>query len=342
MSLRKIRFVEGDLVQVEAYPIFEVKGVTHPPDRVVAFPRFVPDLSGDRKLGKTTYKKVYPISERYRLLEKRFPQYLVFDPIFGERLSEVPKEDIRVHYDPVTRLQELRESSRLGDLESAALHFSELLHKNGGVSWSKLGISGSLLAKLPTPRSDIDVIVYGKANCQKAYDALESAMKNGEAGVRAYTLKELRVLYDFRSQDTRMPFSSFVRSECRKVLQGKFLQYDYFIRCIVDWNEVGEEYGDNVYRKAGYAKIRGTVSDDSEAIFTPCRYLVEDVHVLSGDGASAVTEVASFRGRFCEQAQNGESVVAQGKVEKVQRKNGKVFFRLLLGGKPSDYLIPEG
>ncbi len=338
----KVNPREGDLIRTSQGWIFDIKGLIHPPGKVVAFPRFFPQEKGERIQEGTTYSKVYVLSERYRMLKERFPQYLVVDPIFGERLCEVPKEDIRVHYDPVTRLEELRDSSRLGDLESAALHFSELLHKNAGVPWSKLGVSGSLLVKLPTPRSDVDLTVYGKANCLKVYDALESAMKNGEAGIRAYTLKELRVLYDFRSQDTRMPFDSFVRSECRKVLQGKFLQYDYFIRCIVDWNEVGEEYGDNVYRKAGYAKIRGTVLDDSEAIFTPCRYLVEDVHVLSGDGGSAVTEVASFRGRFCEQAQNGESVVAQGKVEKVQRKNGKVFFRLLLGGKPSDYLIPEG
>jgi hypothetical protein len=333
---------EGDLLQTHDGLIFDVKGLAHPAERIVAFPRFVPDSSGDRKRKSVAYKKVYSISERYRLLEKWFPQYLVFDPIFGECLCEVPKEDVRVHYDPITRLQELRDSDRLDDLESDALRFSELLQKSAGVPWSKLGISGSLLAKLHTPRSDIDVIVYGRANCLKTYEALRSEMKSGEEGVRAYRLEELRVLYNFRSQDTRMPFESFIKSEHRKASQGKFLRHDYFIRCIVDWDEVGEKYGDIVYKEVGYAKIRAKVSDDSEAIFTPCRYTVEAVQVLSGEGGNAVTEVASFRGRFCEQALMGEVIVAQGKVEKVQRKNGEAFFRLLLGSKPSDFMALEG
>jgi len=54
-----------------------------------------------------------------------------------------------------------------------------------------------------------------------------------------------------------------------------------------------------------------------------------------------VSEIASFRGRFCEQAGEGETVIAQGKVEKVQKKNSDTFFRLLLGGKPSDFMVLE-
>jgi len=48
----------------------------------------------------------------------------------------------------------------------------------------------------------------------------------------------------------------------------------------------------------------------------------------------------SFLGRFCEQAKKGERVRAQGKVEHVRdyRKNNE-YFRLLIGNKPSDYMI---
>jgi len=56
---------------------------------------------------------------------------------------------------------------------------------------------------------------------------------------------------------------------------------------------------------------------------------------------SSLKEITSFRGRFCEQAEKGEIVTAQGKVEKVVEKDGTEFFRLILGAKPSDFMISK-
>jgi predicted nucleotidyltransferase len=337
-----MRSREGDLVQTRCKSIFDVKGLVHPPDRVIAFPRFIPDSKGNRRRKAISYKKVYALSERYRLLEESSPQYLVDDPVFGERLCEVPKRDVKRYYSPNIHLRELRESKQLDVLETAALRFVECLRSHSNVAWNKLGISGSILCKLHTPKSDVDPVVYGARNCRRVYETLKSLSKDGKSGVRVYSPEELRTLYNFRSRDTQMPFGDFVRTECRKVLQGKFLQHDYFIRCVKDRDEVDERYGDVIYKRVGYAKIRATVSDDLEAILTPCRYHVENVRLLDGKGGEGATEIASFRGRFCEQARTGETVVAQGKVEEVKRKDGEASVRLLLGGKPSDFMALDG
>jgi predicted nucleotidyltransferase len=137
-----------------------------------------------------------------------------------------------------------------------------------------------------------------------------------------------------------MSFEDFVAVESRKVLQGKFMGRDYFIRFVKDWNEVGEKYGDVCYKNCGYAKIEATVVDDSESIFTPCTYKIENVRIVEGPEIQPIREIASFRGRFCEQARRGEVVIAQGKVEHVtDRRQNREYFRLLLGGKPSDYMV---
>ena len=339
VSDSRMKTREGDLIQIEDKAIFDVKGLVHPLDRIVAFPRFIPDPHGNRKRRDIAYRKVYALSERYKLLEELLPHYLVIDPVFGERLCEVPGEDIKHYYNPVDCLQALRDSNLLNGLEANALRFAEFLRNQSGIPWNKLGISGSLLAQLHTPESDIDLIIYGKNHCLKIYDTLRSVMAKGKSVVRAYTQEELKVLYNFRSQDTKISFGNFVKTEHRKFLQGKFLQHDFYIRCVKDWDEVEEHYGDVIYRRAGYTKVKAVISDDSEAIFTPCRYSVDNVQVLEGEYGEAVTEIASFRGRFCEQAKKGETVIAQGKVESVKEKNRNVFFRLLLGGKPSDYMV---
>jgi predicted nucleotidyltransferase len=333
----KIR--EGDLIEAFDGNIFDVKGLSHPPKKVVAFIRYTPNSQGDRKRGKITYQKVYPLHERYDFLRERFPQYLVHDHVFNEWLCEVPINAIKHHYKPEDHLRKLRQKRQLAQLEAAALRFAELLKKNSEVPWNKLGISGSLLVGLYTPKSDIDLIVYGTQKCYRVYDSLKTLVNNLSSQVKSYNTKELKRLFDFRSKDTNVSFEDFVRTESRKVLQGTFEGYDYFIRCMKDWNEVNEQYGTVHYQHMGCAKIKAQVIDDSQMIFTPCHYRIDDLKIIEGSTVEPIRELVSFRGRFCEQARNGETVVAQGKLEKVQRKGAQEYYRLLLGNKVSDYMI---
>ena len=330
---------EGDFIETFEDSIFDVKGLVHPPSRVVAFLRYVPDPAGDRRKDGTTYRKVYALSDRYALLKQSFPRYLVYDQVFNEHLCEVPLEAVKYNYQPTRRLRDLRYEDELDEVERTALWFLELLKENAEVPWSKLGISGSILVKLHTSTSDIDPVVYGSETCYKVYSALRRMIEDRKSPVKPYSLKELKGLFDFRSKDTATSFEDFVRTDSRKVLQGKFMDRDYFIRFVKDWNEVKEQYGTVLYKPEGYAKIKAKVVDDSEAIFTPCCYKIENVEFLEGLHVEPVEEIVSFRGRFCEQAKSGEVVIAQGKVERMQREGDREHFRLLLGNKISDHMI---
>jgi len=330
---------EGDLIETFDGNIFDVKGLVHPPERIIAFIRFTLDPKGDRKKGKVTYRKVYPLNERYKLLQRRFPQYLVYDQVSNEWLCEVPIEAVKSHYDPVDHLQKLRQKRQPTQLETAALHFAELLKTNADVSWNALGVSGSLLAGLYTPKSDIDLIVYESQNCYRVYDSLKTLTNDKDSPVKSYSTEELRRLFDFRSKDTSMQFEDFVRTESRKVLQGKFNGRDYYIRCVKDWNEIDEQYGMVHFRPVGYTKIKARVTDESQMVFTPCHYKIDNVEIVEGPKVESVREIVSFRGRFCEQARNGEYVMAQGKIERVHGEGEQEFYRVLLGNKVSDYMI---
>jgi len=331
---------EGDLIETLDGNIFDVKGLVHPPGKIVAFIRFTPDPKGERKRRGVAYRKVYPLQERYSLLREKFPQYLVFDPMLNEQMCEVPVSLVKLHYKPVNGLRQLRSKQDLDEVERQALRFVELLKENAGVSRSKLGISGSLLVRLHTRASDIDPIVYGSENCRKVYKVLKSLMRSPNSAVKPYGQSELKSLFDFRSKDTVVSFEDFVRTESRKVLQGTFQGRDYFVRCVKDWKEVEEKYGAVRYEPVGYAKIRARVVDDSEMIFTPCHYRIDNVETLEGTRVDSVHEIVSFRGRFCEQATKGEAVVAQGKVEKVQELRGRESYRLVLGNRISDFMVP--
>ena len=335
-----MRAREGDLIRTGDNVIFDVKGLVHPPDKVIAFPRYIPSPEGTRGSRGNLYSKVYNLAERFTYLQFKTPQLIVADPVFGERLCEVPVNAVKKHYEPTKKLSELRTAKKREDLANKAVMLAEKLKEAAGIPWSSIGISGSVMAGLFTLQSDIDPLVYGVENCRKAYAALEALLKDERSGFKPYALQELKALFEFRSKDTMMTFEDFAQVEKRKAFQGKFMGTDYFIRFVKDWKDVQEQYGDVCYENCGYAKATATVADDSEGLFTPCTYKIEDVKVVEGEKMEPILEVASFRGRFCLQAVASEKVTAQGKVEKViDKRQKREYFRFLIGNKPADYMV---
>ncbi len=330
---------EGDLIETKDSIVFDVKGLVHPPNRIVAFIRYVPDPNGNRERDQKRYSKYYALSKRYDLLKREYPQYLVNDPVFNTLLCEVPLADVKTHYLPAQGLQDLRNKNNLDEAETAALRFMEILKEQARVQWSKLGVSGSILVKLHEPSSDIDLIVYGSETGYRVQETMKEMLENKSSPFKAYNLDGLRELFDFRSKDTITSFEDFVRTDSRKVSHGKFMGKHFFIRFVKDLNEISEQYGSIIYKPEGRARIKATVVDDSESIFTPCSYKIANVKNIEGTKVEPIEEIVSFRGRFCEQARSGETVIAEGKLERVKQEGKQDNFRLLLGSKPADHMI---
>ena len=335
-----MRAREGDLIKTKSNVVFDVKGLVHPVGKIIAFPRFIPTPQGKRQGKDSTYGKVYSLDERFKYLQENHPELIVFDSVFGETLCEVPIKEVAEHYQPAEKLALLRTSKHLDTLENKALRLAEALKKEADILWSAIGISGSILAGLTTEKSDIDPIVYGAESCRKAYTALQKLLKDKGSEFKPYSRPELQDLFDFRSKDTQMSFEDFVLVESPKAFQGKFMGTDYFIRFVKDWSQISEQYGDVCFRNSGYAKITAKIADSSDSLFTPCTYKVDHVKVVEGPILEPIREIVSFRGRFCLQAENAEAVTAQGKVELVtNKKNLGEYYRLILGNKPSDYMV---
>ncbi len=338
-----MRFREGDFIKTFQGLIFDVKGLIHPPERVIAFPRYVSTgkRNEDGICGK--FIKIYSLSKRYKLLQKRFPQYLIHDTVLDETVCEVPRKDITEHYEPVKKLRAIAVLEHADPKQKRTVLMAMSLKDKAHVDWCSMGVSGSLLVDLHTTRSDIDLVIYGVKNAFDVQSVLEEALNEEVMGFRRYSHGELRELFEFRSRDSGGKFGDFVRTESRKVFQGKFNGTDYFIRFIKNWDEINEEYGDVQCTNVGEARIAGEIADDSDSIFTPCSYDLGNVRTIEGWRKESISQIASFRGRFCGQAKKGETVVSQGKVEHVvDTRNRREYNRLLIGNKASDFMVLRG
>ncbi|MGQ9719808.1 MAG: nucleotidyltransferase domain-containing protein [Candidatus Jordarchaeum sp.] len=332
--------IEGDFIEDKNNLILDVKGLIHPPDKVIAYLRYFPDNKGERlrKNGKK-YRKVYSLEDREKYLEKNFPEYIYFDSVFGVKLQAVPRNRIKKVHNPIERLQRVISHGFTDELEKDVILFSETLQEESEIPMQKIGVSGSVLVDLTQPDSDIDIIVYGEKNCRLVYEALGNLFNKKDSIIKAYSDEGLKKLYEFRVTDTMMSYEEFAFSEKRKYMSGEINGRTFFLRFLKEPSELSEKYGDVKYISLNNAIIKGLVLDDKEAIFTPCRYIIKHTKTLEGK-APQITEIVSYRGRFCDQVRANERFIAQGKIEKVISKS-ETYYRLILGGEKKDFLIAK-
>jgi uncharacterized protein len=334
--------LEGAALETEAGLIFTVKGVVHPPDRIVAYLRYVPDEHGERLRGRKRYRRVYSVMEREEALRTLGLSYRVDDPMLGVPVDAVPWDDVTRVHDPRERLQRLRDTGSDGALAEDALALAELLREAAGVPGTALGLTGSLLFDLHMADSDIDLVVYGDSECRKVHAALTRLLDDSSSVMRRPRGEELAAIHAMHREDTPLSAADFARLQAGKVNEGRFAGRPYFVRFVKLPGEAPERYGDPRFAPAGRALVEARVVDDHDALFTPCRYTVRGVRVLEGAPVANLGEVVSFRGRFADQARAGQRVRARGALERVVWRERAETTRLVVGGRPGDFLLGLG
>jgi predicted nucleotidyltransferase len=340
-----IEGIEGDYIETkESNLIFDVKGVLHPNDRKICFLRFYPHPKGDRIKEGKNYRKIYSLNNRYSLIRTKYPEYLFYSKELDLEVQGVKNRDIKKIYSPRDFLRKLDEKETLSSIEQHSKSLCELFISKGGVSKDLIGITGSSMVGLDKKDSDIDIILYGTETSLYFQDKLRFLLEESNE-LREYNLDEYRSHYKWRVGGSNISFKDFMKSEKRKLHQGKYENYDFFIRYIQspkDWNG---NYYDYQYKNYGRISLKATILDSKDSIFTPCSYKIKPHKVLDEKLISSkidlkdILEVNSFRARFCEHAKEGETVLVEGKLEKVNYKNKVEYYRILLTDQILDKML---
>ncbi|MHA2176842.1 MAG: hypothetical protein ACXABH_05185 [Candidatus Thorarchaeota archaeon] len=322
--------IEGYFVKTTDGLIFEVKGIVHPEDRIIAYLRYVPSSE-----SKTGFRKVYNLSEREIYLREKYPDYLWTSEFLGRVVQSVPRGKISEILTPIDCLAQLRNSVDITPLEHETIALANKLVETTDIDWSDIGLTGSQLVGVATEESDIDLVVYGLKACRKFYSGL-STMIDNIPEIKRYSgqLLEDHVSFRWKAHSDSRPL--LLEIEREKLLQGLIEGYHFFIRLVKIPADLNHVYGDLSSEMMGYQKVAGKVLSSHDSIFTPCEYQVE-----SNENSMQLEKLVSYRGRFTEQVSTGDQFEASGRLELVtNHQTTEQYMQLVLGERPEDYLIP--
>jgi len=327
--------IEGYFLETDENYIFEVKGVLHPKNRIIAYLRYVPYEDGDRKSTRgDNYRKLPYLTDREIFLREYAPQYIWFDDIRGRDMQAVPDESISIIYDPIDALRYLRDGNgHLNSIRKSTVELAEILVEYSGISWESIGVTGSQLVGLSNDESDIDLVIYGSKAGRNLFQAM-SEIKGAENQVKSYSEETLKQHTVFRWGKKNQHLDTLMKIEKEKKLQGLYHSIDFFIRLVKLPSDLKWQYGDCIYKNMGISTVVCHIVDDSESIYTPSRYQVECNEI------NDLREIVSYRGRYGEHVMSGMNVEVCGRLEEVTLRAGDVYKHLILGERPDDFMLP--
>jgi predicted nucleotidyltransferase len=345
-------FRDRDFLQTSEGFFFCVVGSLHPPNRVISYIKYVPSESGiwgkdEKRFSRILQKYTIPnLLETFNYLEANYPHYLFRSPADNITVTAVPHQNITRHFKPERKLAELRQAPQPDALQQKLARFTSFLEETSGVPGESFGVTGSLLLDIHQPKfSDLDVTVYGAEDSWLLHRALSENHDSGTPLKRlgGTALKEWCI-----RKAEQYPLSPAEASKIyeRKwnlgVFEGKWVS----IHPVKLEGEVTGEYGESTYHPCGQVTVRAVVRDNTDCLFLPSVYRIEDVEVLEGPQLGKVTEVVSYESLYDSLAENGETIQAKGKLERVTEKGGsREHYRVLVGspeGKGREYIKLEG
>ncbi len=343
--MKILKGIEGDYIETKNDNLFfDVKGLLHPNDYIICFLRFFPHPEGSRIKNGINFKKIYKLEDRYALLREKYPEYLFFSKELDLEVQGVKEKEIKKIYTPRNCFKKLLEKKILSTSEKRSRTLCELFSSQGNLSEGSIGITGSIMVGLNTEESDIDIIIYGTETSVKFQEKLVKIFEKSN-NCRKYNIDEYKSHYNWRVGGSNIPFEDFLRSEQRKQHQGKYMDTDFFIRYIKSPNDWKGNFYDYQYKNFGRIKLKAHIIDSRDSIFTPCSYKINPLKILEISNNSNkinikdISEISSFRGRFCEHARENEKVLVEGKLEKVIFKKELEYFRVLLSDQIQDKMI---
>ncbi len=299
-----------DFIETSQGLLFAVLDTEEEEGRILGFLRYIRSNSSLIKL--TT-------EQANQFLHEKFPQFMYFSKSREAHVHGVYRGKIQHHYKPRQHIDTLKKRRHRDAIEDKALRLIGIFHHHG-IKYENMGITGSILIGAQNPESDIDLVIYDRAEFFAARKIIQQAIKQG-------TLDSLNTpLWEsaYQRRGTSLTLEEYIWHEQRKFNKAVFKGIKFDISLI----ETTEKPVHQVCRKLGSARIHALVSDDRFAFDYPACYRLDHDEIV---------EALSFTPTYNGQAGIGETIEISGIIE----ESGDGCRRIIVGSSreaPGEYI----
>lgn len=253
-----------------------------------------------------------------------FPDYVYSCPFRQKEIISAPLDSVECVYVPRKCLQHLSRLQKRDDLQEATLDLVELLSNESRISMEDFGVHGSIALDMHTPKSDIDLVVYGAQNFRRLEVSISKLVGNG---VLSYVSKN--------------------RIDAARRYKGKYMEKLFMYNAVRELEEINSKYGMFKYFSLACVKFCCKVKDDTEAMFRPAIYRVENYE--PANKTSMLVEdkvprlVTSMIGCYRNVARKGDKIRVSGMLECVENlETGQIYHQVVVGTAKSEeeYIWP--
>ncbi len=198
-------------------------------------------------------------------------------------------------------------------LQKIALDLIKLLSSESDIALEDFGVHGSIALNMQTVESDIDLAVYGARNFRKLEETIAKLV--GEGALDCVVNNRL---------------------DAARLYKGRYLNKIFMYNAVRKPEEVNTQYGMHTYLPVKSVMFQCTVRDDSEAMFRPSIYKIENykpahsASMLSEDKVPKL--VVSMIGCYRNIARKGGKIEVSGMLERVENvKTGEFFHQVVVG-----------
>ncbi len=316
----------------------------HPQDRRLCIVKY--DLGEGYWISRETGKQYKRILKSYslegqddnlQLVKEIEPSYLYHSVMYGVDFLAVPFERIKHYYYPEIRLQEIfQENTKLDELERKVKTLAELLHEHLKIPFENMGITGSILWKGQTEKSDIDFMIYGNSFAQ-GFNERFPIIYDEFPEIKPMSLDKSRRYAESIGRKTGLPISLSTKYVAIKKWLSVFSDTNLSLIFSPTPEEIPFNYGEQKFTPMNSIDVECVISNSDLGYAYPSIYEIKECNILSENSSTfdlPIVRILSFEGALTGFFNKGDSVVVRGLLEKVKdRKNNSEYYQIILGTK---------
>jgi len=240
--------------------------------------------------------KKYPTHAANTYLQAYHPHYLHFSMHLAADLHAVGVAHISKHHQPRRRLQNIIKAIPQDAVEQDVYQLAWLLKKHG-LDLAVLGVTGSVLAGVHNPFSDIDLVCYDRTVFQHCRTLVRDLIAQGKMA----ELTETDWQQSYRRREADLSYEEYLWHERRKhnkaMINGR-----KFDLSLLNASEAETED----CQKHGAIKMQCRIIDDTYSYDYPAKFITDH---------PTIQTVISYTATYVGQAQTGDWVEVSGNLE---------------------------